>query len=132
MDMFPLDKGSQLNGDGEVISGVPEEAGVRFVVFERHVLDTAAPSDCFCHCRESCADTDHGELAVPPESITLARERFSYTLDRGVKIRCVEVLEPVAGKVLFVWPELERGCRRKTVTAHGSRSAVPREVIVVR
>ena len=101
MDMLGTDQGPKLDSDGKIVSRVPEETRVRFVVFERYMFDTISPADSFCRCGESGAYVDHGELAVPPDAIALAAERLSDTLDRGAKVRRVEVLKPVDRKVLF-------------------------------
>ena len=38
MDMLGPDQGPQLDRGGKIVSRVPEETGVRFVVFERDMF----------------------------------------------------------------------------------------------
>ena len=70
----------------------------------RDIVDTTTPADRFCHRRQSRAYVDHG--AFLPFRLTrgaLEAERLSDTLNRGARIRRVEVLDPVDRKVLFAW-----------------------------
>ena len=84
--MFTPDPGPQLNGDSQIVRRVPKDTGVRFVVAEGQVLDTARASDGFRHRRLGRADTDHRESAVAPELIPLTAERLPNTLDGGAKV----------------------------------------------
>ncbi len=134
MDMLRSNQGPKLNryGHGKLVGSVANETGVRWVIIKRHMVDTTAPANCVCCCCESCAHVDHGKPAAPPDTILLATEHLSDTLNRSVKVRRVKVLDPVDGKVLFVLSHLKRRRRRNTITAHGGWFAVPREVILVR
>ncbi len=50
-DMLRPDQGPKLDGDGKIVSSVPEETGVRFVVLERDMVDTTTRTDRYCHGR---------------------------------------------------------------------------------